>query len=142
MTVVINGDTGIDTVQDNAITTADLQNGAVTGAKLSGAQTGTAPIYGCRAWCVFNGATTGTNAPLAGGNVTSVTRTGTGTYNINLATALPDTNFALAVTCANTVGNTTVIYEVVGTRNSSLVQVYAFAGGAFDPIWVSIAIFR
>ena len=33
MTVVVDGTTGIDLVQDNVITTADLQNGAVTPAK-------------------------------------------------------------------------------------------------------------
>jgi hypothetical protein len=35
MPTVIDGTTGIDLVQDNVITTADLQNGAVTPAKLS-----------------------------------------------------------------------------------------------------------
>ena len=34
-------------------------------------------------WCYFDGTNTGTNAPLAGYNVTSVTRTTNGTYRIN-----------------------------------------------------------
>ena len=43
MTAVVSGDTGIDKVQDNVITTADLQNGAVTEAKLANA-----PVRGAR----------------------------------------------------------------------------------------------
>lgn len=34
-------------------------------------------------WCTFNGITAGTNAPLTGYNVTSVTKVGTGIYRIN-----------------------------------------------------------
>lgn len=34
-------------------------------------------------WCKFNGALTGTNAPIAGYNVASVTRIGAGVYQIN-----------------------------------------------------------
>ena len=40
-----------------------------------------------KAWCTFNGTTAGTNAPLSGYNVTSVTRNSTGNYTVNLTTA-------------------------------------------------------
>jgi len=43
-----------------------------------------APAYGCRAWVNFNGTLTGTITPRASGNVTSVTKNGTGDYTINL----------------------------------------------------------
>jgi hypothetical protein len=39
------------------VTTANVVDASVTPAKLSGAQTGTAPIYGVRAWVNINGAT-------------------------------------------------------------------------------------
>lgn len=45
-----------------------------------------------KAWCVFNGATTGTNPPLAGYGVTSVTRNSTGDYTINLADTYASTD--------------------------------------------------
>ena len=38
------------------VTTANMVDASVTPAKLSGAQTGSAPIYGCRAWVNINGA--------------------------------------------------------------------------------------
>ena len=52
---------------------------------------GTAPLYMCRAWVKFNG--TGTVAINGSGNVSSITDRGTGLYTVNLATAMPDTNY-------------------------------------------------
>jgi hypothetical protein len=48
-----------------------------------------------KAWCVFNGLLTGTNAPTAGSNVTSVTRNSMGNYTVTLTTALGSTNHAV-----------------------------------------------
>jgi hypothetical protein len=45
-----------------------------------------------RAWVNFNG--TGTIAIRASGNVSSLTDSGTGTYSVNLTTAMPDRNYA------------------------------------------------
>jgi len=44
-------------------------------------------------WCSFNGATTGTNAPIVGYNVTSVTRVSTGLYTINFTVPFTTTNY-------------------------------------------------
>jgi hypothetical protein len=46
-----------DRIGSSAITTARINDAAVTAAKLDGAQTGSAPIYGCRAWVNFDGTT-------------------------------------------------------------------------------------
>jgi|LakMenEpi03Aug12_release.lakeMendotaPanAssembly.Ray.scaffolds.fasta_scaffold50562_4 hypothetical protein len=54
---------------------------------------GPAPIYPCRAWVNFNG--TGTVAIRASGNVSSVGDAGTGTYDVNLATAIGDANYSV-----------------------------------------------
>jgi len=72
-----------------------LPDATITAPTLSGAQTGSAPIYGCRAWVMFDGTLAGTNAPTAGGNVTSVTRTGTGQYTVNLTVAMPSANYTV-----------------------------------------------
>ena len=53
-----------------------------------------ATAFGCRAWVNFNG--TGTVAIRASGNVSSITDLGTGAYRVNLATAMPDANYAVA----------------------------------------------
>jgi len=52
-----------------------------------------ATAYGCRAWVNFQG--TDTVAIRAGGNVSSVTDLGTGIYQVNYTTAMPDTNYAV-----------------------------------------------
>lgn len=61
-----------------------------------------ATAYGCRAWCKFNGALTGTNAPTAGGNISSITRNSTGSYTANFTNAMPDANYAVCVTGGST----------------------------------------
>lgn len=54
---------------------------------------GTAPIYMCRAWVNFNGTTATPSTIRGSGNISSVTKVGTGNYTVNFATAMPDVNF-------------------------------------------------
>jgi len=52
------------------------------------------PEFKCRAWVNFEGRV----SPVAirgSGNVSSVTRNGTGDYTLNFSTAMPDTNYAV-----------------------------------------------
>jgi len=59
--------------------------------------TGTAPVYACRAWVNFDG--TGTVGIRGSGNVSSVTDLGgTGRYQVNFATAMPDSNYCVLTT--------------------------------------------
>jgi len=58
--------------------------------------TGTAPVYACRAWVNFDG--TGTVSIRESGNVSSITDNGTGDYNVNFTTAMPDGDYAIAAT--------------------------------------------
>jgi hypothetical protein len=112
------------------VATAGIADAAVTAPKLSGAQTGTAPIYGVRAWVNFNGtrnvtdtgaSTNGANVLLkASGNVTSVLKNATGDYTITFTTALPDANYAVSAmtTGVNTGTNTTRHVVVKGDPTS------------------------
>ena len=43
------------------VTTAKIADAAITGAKLNGAQTGTAPVFGARAWAHIDGLSTASN---------------------------------------------------------------------------------
>ena len=89
--------TQVLTLPDNTGTlVSTASTGVVSPAMLNGNQSGSAPIYGCRAWCTFNGASTGTNAPISGGNVTSVTRNATGDYTVNFTVAMPDANYCVS----------------------------------------------
>lgn len=142
MSTTISGTTGVSQVQDGAISTPEkLGSAVVTSPKMSGAQTGNAPLYGARAWCVFNGTTPGTNAPLAGGNVASVARAGTGTYTVTFTTAMPDTNYAvLATPLASALA--TPRHIAYNTKNTTSVVIYTTdtAGAAADPTDISIVV--
>lgn len=129
---------------DGSVTTNDIAGSAVTAAKLSGGQSGSAPVYGCRAWCVFDGTLTGTNAPTSGGNVTSVTRNSTGNYTVNFGTALPSASYAVLVTCKSNDTNTH-IGEVVefSTPTTSAVNIRtnSHTSTLTDIIRVYVAVF-
>jgi hypothetical protein len=78
-----------------------------------------ATAYGCRAWVAFDGA----NGNIAAsGNVSSVSRTGTGSYTINFSTAMPNVNYAVAAISGQ---NETALAQVntgsvlITTRNAS-----------------------
>lgn len=90
-------------IADSNVTTAKIADANITAAKLDGAQSGSAPIYGCRAWVNFDGtkdttgaaSTANTNRLIrASGNVTSVKREAAGSYTVTFTTAMPDANYA------------------------------------------------
>ncbi|CAB4186633.1 hypothetical protein UFOVP1151_28 [uncultured Caudovirales phage] len=98
----------------------------------------------CKAWVKFAGAT---GTVTASYNVTSVTRTTTGTYTVNITTALADANFAVISNCSNATGIGAGWVTITGqtTSSASLYSVYPVSyGGAFinfDPTSVYVAIF-
>lgn len=85
----------------STVGTSQIDDAAITPAKLNGAQSGSAPIYGVRAWGRLNDTTI-----VAGGNIASVSYSG-GTYTVNFTTAMPDAN-----------------YSVVGSHNNSNGDIY------------------
>jgi hypothetical protein len=116
---------------------------------------GSAPIFSCRAWCNFDG-TTSPGTIRASGNVSSVTRNGTGDYTVNFTTAMPDANYLTvassgAFASSNwsfsqtvTVGNKTT-GDFIGTYSTSSVSVVMAVGAtstATDRNLICVAIFR
>ena len=106
-TIAISGDvTGTATSFNggaNISIPVTVDNAAITAPKLSGAQTGTAPVYGIRAWVAFDmtrnasggSDTANTNRFIySDGNVTSVTKIDTGRFQINFTTAMPNEDYA------------------------------------------------
>jgi len=57
------------------VTTANVVDASITAAKLNGAQTGSAPIYGCRAWVNFDGTMTSVTGNSYSRTATTVTVT-------------------------------------------------------------------
>lgn len=106
---------------------------------------GSAPKFACRAWVNFNG--TGTVAIRESGNVSSITDNGTGDYTVNFETAMPDANYAVIATCANTlVGGSTptigVNKNIAPTTTAVRLFSHRVTSGNEDSEIVSVAIFR
>lgn len=106
---------------------------------------GSAPMYACRAWVQFDG-TSGSPVIAGSGNVTSVTKGGTGTYTINFTTAMADANYAVQVTSKdpNTGSSGGHTQEVRSTATGSC-QIRLARGGdntAEDSDLVCVCIFR
>jgi hypothetical protein len=138
---------------DLSVTTAEIAAEAVTAPKLSGAQSGSAPIYGARAWVNFSG--TGTVTIRAAGNVSSITDNGVGDYTVNFTTAMPDASYAVNAITGQTTSTSTNMG--IGVRSSSAtgadssafylttsIRLVARAGGGSvnDSDAVSVTVFR
>jgi hypothetical protein len=99
---------------------------------------GDAPVYACRAWVNFDG--TGTVAIRASGNVSSITDNGTGNYDVNFTTAMPDTNYSAVASGSAFVQS----MKLVRTYNTGSVNVtFVWPGvGFYDSADVSLTVFR
>ena len=101
--------------------------------------------YKCRAWVNFNG--TGTVAIRASGNVSSITDLGTGYYQVNFTTAMPDANYALLGTSRLPSQNGVVVIVDMGdaTRSTTVATIQTIGGTSFglqDSAYNNVAIFR
>jgi len=94
-------------------TDAEVQAGTSTslavtpaGMKAGLNASGDAPTYACRAWVNFDGTLTGPISPRGSGNVSSVTKNGTGDYTVNFTTAMQDANYSgnISINYGATVG--------------------------------------
>jgi hypothetical protein len=112
-----------------------------------------AVAYGCRAWVNFDGVPASPTI-RAGGNVSSVTKSGTGVYIVNFTTAMPDANFGAAVTCNSLSNGTTVTFGSIGqyadnstnpaTTTSLNIRAAGSGGSAFaaDSAFINVIVFR
>ncbi len=140
------------TIDANAVTRTKIANNAVNGEKLSGFQSGLAPVYGVRAFVCFDGTGAGASRTVrSAGNVVSVTDNGTGDYTVNFDVAMPDANYAIAGACGGAGGTSTNGGVVVCTPSSgspiytvSGVQIQTFlpGAGATDRPYVSLFVIR
>jgi hypothetical protein len=165
MPITINGSgtvTGISAggLPDGVVTTAEVADANITAAKLNGAQTGTAPIYGCRAWVNFDGTrdTTGTVSTAntdrlirASGNVTSVLRNSVGEYTVTFATPMADANYCANISAAAGTSGTEVAANQIRIDSELAASIRFRTGGVnasqvysayYDNATVNVAIFR
>ena len=137
---------GIITLQNNGTNAVTVDSGNL---QFNSGYGSVATAYGCRAWVNFNGI--GTVAIRGSGNVSSVTDAGTGSYIVNLTTAMPDVNYcATSMAQRDNDGSsdnrlTVVSISDVTANNTSstlrLVVTYANASQV-DASWINVAFFR
>jgi hypothetical protein len=101
-----------------------------------------ATAYGCRAWVNFDG-TTSPGTIQASGNVSSVTRIGTGEFNVNFTTALPDANYSAVGSHSSQTSSQSSVSTHRGGTSASVLGIYCGAGSStVNPATVSVAVFR
>jgi hypothetical protein len=104
-----------------------IQNGAGTSTSMDNA------IYGsAKAWVYFSS----TGSVAASYNVSSVTRTGTGTYTVNFTNSFVDLNYAVSGSTASGY----IFYTA--SKAANLVNVGTFYGGAAADLACSVVIHR
>jgi hypothetical protein len=133
-------------VTGNASSASTVSNSAITAAKLDGNQSGSAPIYGCRAWVSFAGRSTNGDCTIrsAGtGNVYRVARTAEGRYTVYFTTAMQDENYAtITGSDANAAHKIAgVISQSAGTVDIAYSQIQT-STSRIDPTWGQVSIFR
>jgi hypothetical protein len=133
---------------------ASIGGGLTLGSATQSTPSGTAPLFGARAWCTWNGATTGSYSPtLPSGNISTIARNSAGLYTITFATPMPDNEYVVTWGADGipTMGIGQSAYPLMGvvTKQSTYVQIqfYSYAGSSniptgLDVIRAHIAIFR
>ena len=117
---------------------------SITPAKMSGAQSGSAPAYATRGWVNFNG--TGTIAIRASGNVSSITDNGTGIYIVNWAIPMASAEYAVShsindtsagpycIPYVNSTNSGTYSTSAVGIENHTSTDPNARGDSAFSSV--------
>jgi len=104
--------------------------------------TGTAPIYACRAWVNFDG----TTATIRdSGNVSSITRNGTGTFTVNFATAMPNADYSVSLSTGNDSGSANIRLQNISSMSATSVPVFTLVGDQSalqDNLFAYVAVFR
>jgi len=124
--------TGTDTTR--AITPSTLRGGLNA--------SGTAPIYACRAWVNFDGTLSTPIPPRGNGNVSSVTKNGTGDYTLNFGVGMPDANYAALVTSQTSITASALTRFVSATTSNYRFLTTDSAGGVANIEYIMVGIFR
>ena len=108
-----------------------------------------ATAYGCRAWANWDGTSATPSTIRGSGNITSITKNGTGDYTVNFTTAMPDANYsAVGMSSRNGSGQQVMVIGWSGSAyyapTSSTIRVQTFypGSGLVDSLYNFISIFR
>jgi len=111
LTDVIDDDT-MATATDTTLATSESIKAYVDSNGIT-QTTGTAPYYGVRAWCHYNGS----SQIIAGqGNIASVTRHNTGDYEFFFTEEMPSSSYAISLSYSNEISG--VINPTLGAQHT------------------------
>ena len=131
-TTTLVGTDATQTLTNKTLTSPTLTSATLTTPNINSAPfatvSGTAPLYGCRAWANWDGTLSTPITPRGSGNISSITKNSTGNYTLNFTTALPDTNYAGVFGCLDP-GNIAIL-AAFGTKTTSAFQVRSQVGVA------------
>jgi hypothetical protein len=113
--------TSANAIADGVVsTTAKIANGIVTAAKLGA----TEQKQISKAWVRFSS----TGVVLSSFNVSSVVRNSVGNYTVNFSAALPDANYAVSVTTANSIVMGAAITSTTSSVRVTAARVDTYSG--------------
>jgi hypothetical protein len=101
----------------------------------------TNPVQLCKAWVNFNGTLSGTIAPRASYNVSSITKNGTGDYTVNFAMAMADANYTVAGSSGNLNSSLYGVVATIYTPTTSSVRISPSTYNYIDLPLIMVQIF-
>jgi hypothetical protein len=107
-------------IADANVTTVKLANNSVTALKLGTNE----QKQICKTWVRFNAS----GVVLSSFNVSSVVRNSVGNYTVNFSAALPDANYAVSVTTANSIVMGAAITSTTSSVRVTAARVDIYSG--------------
>ena len=146
VTTVKIADTNVTTVKiaDANVTTAKIADASITAPKLNGEQTGTAPIFGARAYGAFDGTATSPITPIKAGNITSITRLETGWYKVIMTTPMESSSYCVVANATHQAGVTfgTNCWVVIDSSSEFNISTGTIStGNTYNSININFSVF-
>jgi hypothetical protein len=132
-------------IADSNVTTAKIADASITAAKLNGGQTGSAPIFGCRAYGSFNGQATSPISPIASGNVSTIVRIDTGIYRITMTTSMSSSNYTVVTSATHAIADTygtSCDISIVSESQFDIITGKITGGNTYNSQNVNFAVFQ
>ena len=108
--------------------------------------TGAAPYFGCRAFGAFDGTAQTPITPISSGNIESITRVSTGSFEVTFTTPMPDANYAVVVTGNHHTSVTYATSDNVGTKQTDKFEIFFGSSTSssvlYNPDLISFAVFK